>query len=89
MFPAPAGMNRTQPRCELNEAGVPRTRGDEPMSRQPYAIGDYVFPAPAGMNRIHWEAVAHDQCVPRTRGDEPQVQDSLAQALECSPHPRG
>ena len=32
VFPAPAGMNRTESRVVMVVMGVPRTRGDEPAA---------------------------------------------------------
>ncbi len=65
-------MNRDTERFIDGGAGVPRTRGDEPLYQ--WLLTNYanVFPAPAGMNRTG-EWTLQCKCgVPRTRGDEPK-----------------
>ena len=59
LFPARAGMNRSQ--CAYGkhrpQDTVPRTRGDEPNVQSPdCGAGAELFPARAGMNRM----LAHD-----------------------------
>ena len=78
LFPAGAGMNRSNQAPPKPRTAVPRRRGDEPgRSEEGPAAGDEpkddrLFPAGAGMNRAEdvWRQEGRAS-VPRRRGDEP------------------
>ena len=51
MFPASAGMNRSDNELITHAKHVPRERGDEPGKIQSFKEWIMMFPASAGMNR--------------------------------------
>ena len=89
MFPAHAGMNRPMTCSSVEPISVPRSRGDEPPSRDLIESAVWVFPAHAGMNRRVTGTVPIPHRVPRSRGDEPEVIQLLNQLKPCSPLTRG
>ena len=79
LFPAGAGMNRTQ----VEAKSVPRRRGDEP--------GVWTFPFVPVPRRRGDEPKSGGRTVPRRRGDEPiMILAVLFVGLpSCSPQARG
>ena len=88
-FPAHAGMDPSSSAPRDPSCGIPRTRGDGPLSRAELTDIGGGFPAHAGMDPRPARAAKTISRIPRTRGDGPWTRSPSRSSRTDSPHTRG
>ena len=78
VFPAYAGVSRTDDMASPTIHGLPRLRGGEPAVPQRPAQVSLVFPAYAGVSLRRYLDPHDPRSLPRLRGGEPRVAEEPA-----------